>query len=262
MRLLMLIKGKWLVKYWGIRPNGVVHVGAHLAEESVTYSELSFGPCLWIEGNPKLIPHLRNKFTNTSDLVANAAIWEESDKSLTLNIASNSLSSSLFKWGLISEKYPSIHASETIEVRTKRLDEVIPTNFRFNFINLDIQGAELSALVSLGERINEVDYIFSEVSKIKLYKDQPLVYELDEFLHNSGFKREITCWVPFAGWGDALYIRRQIPGTSALMRAIGTVRTKSFHLKFASKKIVHYTFRVPRGFLKNIFKKKEKNDIT
>jgi len=252
----MLIEAKWLVRYWGIRPNGVVHVGAHLAEESVSYRELEFGPCLWVEANPRLIPNLLQIFQSTDDLVVQAAIWEESGKSLELNIANNSLSSSLFKFGLHSQKYPSVHMSETITVLTKRLDEVIPKDFKFNFVNLDIQGAELSALKSLGERITEVDYIFSEVNKSELYKDAPNVSELDDFLEKNGFEREITCWVPFAGWGDALYIRKQLSSSTAFLKAIGTAQTKSFHLKYIFKKIVHYSFRIPRGFIRNLFRQR------
>jgi FkbM family methyltransferase len=249
----MLIKAKWLVRYWGIRPNGVVHVGAHLAEESMSYAKLDFGPCLWVEANPRLIPNLLQKFQSTDDLVIQAAIWEESGQSLELNIANNSLSTSLFKFGSHAKRYPSVHMSETIKVHTKRLDEVIPQNFKFNFVNLDIQGAELSALKSLGERISEVDYIFSEVNKSELYKDAPNVSELDSFLQKCGFKREITCWVPFAGWGDALYIRNQVSSSTAFLKVIGTAQTKVFHLKYAYKKIVHYVFRIPRGFIGNLF---------
>lgn len=251
----MLIKAKWLVRYWEARPNGVVHVGAHLAEESASYKELGFGPCLWVEANPKLVPYLQEKFKTTDDLVIQAAVWEKSGKTLELNIANNSLSSSLFNFGLHSKKYPSVKMNEAIEVETKRLDEIIPNEFKFNFINLDIQGAELSALKSLGIRIHEVDYIFTEVNKLELYKGAPRIGELDSYLAKFGFKRVVTCWVPFAGWGDAFYINQKGKKANSFKAIVGYLLTKKFHIVYIYKKIVHYLVRIPNGYISSRFGK-------
>ena len=247
----MLISAEWLIRFWGVQPKGVVHVGAHLAEESPSYIKHNFGPCVWVEANPRLIPFLEEKLKKTDDFVIESAIWEESGRKLDLNIANNSLSTSLFEFGLHSEKYPSVKTSEIISVTTKRLDEVLPKNFLFNFVNLDIQGAELSALKSLGSRINEVDYIFTEVNKRELYKSAPTVKQLDDFLFKEGFKRVVTCWVPLAGWGDAFYVRDSLKSNNFVLRSLGTVATKNFHIRYVAKKIIQYTYRIPRGYLIN-----------
>lgn len=251
----MLIEAKILCKYWMVKPKGVVHVGAHTGEESRNYNELVFGPCLWVEANPNLIPHLREKFKDTNDLVVQAAIWDESGKTLDFNVANNSLSSSLFTFGLDSKRYPSLFMSETISIQTKRLDEIIPKDFIFNFVNLDIQGAELSAIKSLGERIKDVDYIFSEVNRKEIYEGAPNVFEIDSYLKQFEFERVVTCWVPFAGWGDALYVRRPLLKANLVRRRIGSFVTKGFHIRYISKKIIHYSVRIPKGYLVNKFSK-------
>ena len=48
--------------------------------------------------------------------------------------------------------------------------------------------------------------MYLEVNEKELYKNCGLINEIDAFLANYGFKREITCMTPH-GWGDALYIK-------------------------------------------------------
>ncbi len=246
----MLIKADWLIRYWGVKPEGVVHVGAHLAEELSSYKRLNFGTCLWVEANPNLIPILKRKLANTKDILVEAAVWEESGKKVDLNIASNSLSTSLFEFGLHRQIYPSVITSEVISVQTRRLDEIIPLSYKFNFINLDIQGAEMSALKSLGSRTPEVHYIFSEVNKKNLYKDAPSVRALDEFLGNLGFKRQITFWVPFAGWGDALYVSEKVNKNSPVLRLIGKAKVQITRTYYILSKTWRVIYIVPAASIK------------
>jgi hypothetical protein len=56
----------------------------------------------------------------------------------------------------------------------------------------------------MGERINSVKWIYTEVNKRMLYEGIPLVNELDEFLGSHKFRRVATSWFG-KGWGDALY---------------------------------------------------------
>jgi hypothetical protein len=76
-----------------------------------------------------------------------------------------------------------------------------------NFINLDIQGAELPAIKGLGKLLKLVDYIFVEVNRREVYMNCTIVSDLDSFLSENGFKRVTTRWYFRQGWGDALYIR-------------------------------------------------------
>ena len=46
------------------------------------------------------------------------------------------------------------------EILSKILDKY--SNIDFNFMNLNIQGTELKALIGLGEKIKNFDYIFEK----------------------------------------------------------------------------------------------------
>ncbi len=77
---------------------------------------------------------------------------------------------------------------------------------RYDFINLDIQGAELKALKGADKILPYIKAIYTEVSTKELYKNCVLLPELDEFLEKNGFKR-IIINMTHNYWGDALYIK-------------------------------------------------------
>ena len=77
---------------------------------------------------------------------------------------------------------------------------------RFNFANLDIQGAEYQALIGFGDIIDNFDYIYIEVNVKELYKSIKLLPELDKFLESKGFKRKELKMTKH-GWGEAFYVR-------------------------------------------------------
>jgi hypothetical protein len=90
-----------------------------------------------------------------------------------------------------------------IKQKTQRLDNFFEENkieFKFNFINLDIQGAELKALKSMEKYLDKVNYIYTEVNIKHLYKNCALMNEIDDYLSKFGFKRVETNMTRM-GWG-------------------------------------------------------------
>lgn len=213
----MLIKRFQLQYIWGIKPNHVVHVGAHLAEEFEYYKKLGVKKTLWIEAMPHLIKSLQAKFENDlCNLVYSAAIVDKDDVDIVLNETNNSQSSSVLLLKEHSLIYPQIINVATHSVKGQMLDSVLKKlNFVPNLLVLDIQGAELLALKGAINTLNKLDYIFLEVNLKELYKDCPLIQEIDEFLDKYDFVRADTClwrskrWIgKNHGWGDALYVKK------------------------------------------------------
>ena len=112
---------------------------------------------------------------------------------------------------LHSKYYPSITVIEKLQVNTKRIDSLINENNikieNYDFVNLDIQGAELLALKGFGDLLNHVKFIYTEINTNNLYKNCALVNEIDDFLLKYGFNRVETVMTG-AEWGDALYIKK------------------------------------------------------
>ena len=206
----MLISVPELQKWFKLTPSTILHVGAHLAEENDAYRAAGWGfkdKIIWVESQANLILELRDKLDPEHNEIIQATVWHENDIELEFNVSSNSQSSSILKFGTHAKDYPEISYVQKSIVRTKRLDAIIPINQKLDFINLDIQGAELSALKGLGEHLWNVKYIYSEVNKKQVYLGCPHVNEVDNFLRKYGFRRIATRWVFKKGWGDALWVR-------------------------------------------------------
>jgi FkbM family methyltransferase len=216
----VLIPPHVLREQFGVSPSGVLHVGAHMAEEQSAYREENFGRIIWVEAQPLLVAALRKQAAASGDLVLEGAVWGSSGVSKILHITNNGQSSSLYELAEHSHEYPSIVRVDEIEVSTVRLDRLLSSSEKFDFLNLDVQGAELEALMGLGGMLSQVKWVYSEVNRSELYSGIPLVAELDNFLKQEGFVRVCTAWTT-AGWGDALYCRRSFSPKFLLFRIRG-----------------------------------------
>lgn len=78
----------------------------------------------------------------------------------------------------------------------------------YNFINIDIQGAELLAFTGASEILKNIQGIYTKVNFKELYKNCALVHELDHYLLKFGFVRILTNNDMHSSWGDALYIKK------------------------------------------------------
>ena len=210
----MYISVKLLTKVWKINPQSIIHVGAHNAEEYDEYERYNWigtdnRRAIWVEAQKNLALNLRKRLPVDRNIISNFAVWHTDFLKLDLNIASSSQSSSLFDFDEHLIEYPMIQMISTEEVSTRRLDSIInESHLNPDFLNLDVQGAELVALQSLGDKIKKFKWIYTEVNFKSLYKNTPLVGDLDEYLSTHEFKRIATYRVSDAGWGDALYIKK------------------------------------------------------
>jgi FkbM family methyltransferase len=175
----------------------VLHVGAHEAEEADLYAGWG-AEVLWVEANPTLAARLTDR---GFDVVA-AAAWSQA-ATLTLHVASNGQSSSVYPMAGHTDHYPHITTIDTIEVPAVRLDSL---GWQPDFLNLDVQGAELEALKGATGILPGVRWVYTEVSAEELYAGQPLDSDVDRWLAGHGFVRDQVVWTAY-GWGDALYVR-------------------------------------------------------
>ena len=198
------------VRLHNLKPNGVLHVGAHEAEEVDEYIANGFAeriPIIWVEAQTDLAENLKVKLDPAKNKVYCAVAWDVDGVEKIFNVTSKSASSSLFDLDEHKSLYPEIDIVQKIQVTTRRLDSTLSSSDTFDFVVLDIQGAESQAIKGLGKRINTVNWIFTEVSKRELYSGATLYKDLDSQLSELGFKRVFTAWDRRAGWGDALYAR-------------------------------------------------------
>jgi|688.fasta_scaffold276923_2 FkbM family methyltransferase len=234
----MLIPAQTIYKYLNITPKTILHIGAHLGEEYNDYKKLGWGSNLtiWVESEPDLVLQLKNKLDLANNLVILCTAWSQTGLTLNFNVTSNSQSSSLLELDLHKTLYPEISVIKTIPKITQRIDEILPSGFSPEFLNLDIQGVEKEALIGCGDLLQDVKYIYSEVNKVSVYQNCTMVWDLDEYLSNIGFRRILTSWHENDGWGDALYVNFK----KVKISKIRVLRAKFFLFIIKYKKIFFY----------------------
>jgi FkbM family methyltransferase len=188
-------------------------VGAHQAEEAVEYVQNGLAdsnPVIWVEAQHKLVEELKSKLDPIGNRIYCGVAWDQNGITKVFNVTSKSASSSLFELGKHQEYYPEIGVVQKIEVTTIRLDTLLSDRDVFDFVVLDIQGAESQAIDGLGRRIENVNWIYTEVSRKELYAGATTFTNLERQLKDLGFTRVFTAWDRRAGWGDALYARASV----------------------------------------------------
>jgi FkbM family methyltransferase len=206
----MLINFKYIVEKYG-KPKGIIHIGAHCMEERSDYLSEGLDNTIWLEANPKTYEYVKSIVTlNESEKLYNFAISDIDNTIYDLNVTNNGQSSSILELDLHKKHHPGIYVTEVLKVPSKRMDSLIAEENidirNYDFINLDIQGAELLALKGFGNFLNKISKVYVEVNTNYLYKNCSLIQEIDDYLSKFKFKRVETNMTQFE-WGDAFYVK-------------------------------------------------------
>lgn len=206
----MLMSFPDLVDRYSLKIHGVVHAGAHLAEEAPLYQELGVGPVTWIEGNPLVIVKLAGILeAYPGQRLIQALLWEEDGIEKTFNVTNyDGMSSSLLEFGTHPTFSPDTVFVDHLMLHTRTIDSIASDvgGLEANFLNMDLQGVEGPVLRGASKFLKQIDYIITEVNCAEVYVGATQISELDEIL--SEFERVETYWVPNQNWGDSLYCRR------------------------------------------------------
>jgi FkbM family methyltransferase len=202
----MLIDIGFLNKKYNLKIKGILHVGAHECEELDSYKRIGVNEenIIWIEGNKAIAERMQKIVKNVYNLLVS-----DVEEEVEFIITNNGQSSSILELDEHKKEHPQVYEIARTKQMTQRLDNFFVKNgieYKYNFLNFDIQGAELKALKSMEKYLNQVDYIYTEVNIKYLYKNCALMSEIDEYLSRFGFKRVETNMTRM-GWGDAFYIK-------------------------------------------------------
>lgn len=205
----MLMSLAELVDKYRMEVSGVLHVGAHLAEEADVYEGLGMHDVWWVEANPAVIPVIEERLSilyPTQKLVQ-GLVYAVNGVLLDFNVTNyDGMSSSILEFGTHPSFSPDTVFVDKLKLVSTTIDTIVRENdVKANFLVMDLQGAELLALQGATEFLYDVDYIMTEVNQDQVYVGCAQVGELDEYL--DAFNRVETYWVPGQGWGDALYVR-------------------------------------------------------
>lgn len=201
-----LIKRVLQVK--NINITGCLHIGAHECEELQFYNYIGLKneDVIWIDGISIKVYEARNRGIPN---VYHGVITDKDDEEVEFNVSNNIQSSSILELGTHSVEHPHVVYIDKLKQKSITIDTFYERNkidaSKYNFWNIDIQGAELLALKGGIQSLKHVKALYLEVNERELYKNCGLINDIDAFLLEHNFKRILT-HMTCHGWGDALYI--------------------------------------------------------
>jgi FkbM family methyltransferase len=211
----MLIPYNEIIEKWDLSLKNILHVGAHEGEEHDAYFENGAESVIWIEANPSIAEALSKK-VDARNKVFIEVISDVDGNEVEFNFTNNGQSSSILKLGTHKQLFPSIVVTDIKKMKTKSIETLfIENNLSLkdiDFVNLDIQGAELLALKGMGADIKNIKAIYTEVNTEYVYEDCALMTQIDDYLANFNFARVATKMWQDHPWGDALYINKEVNG--------------------------------------------------
>jgi FkbM family methyltransferase len=81
----------------------------------------------------------------------------------------------------------------TAKLPMHRLDDVIDDVSAYDFMKLDVQGAELEVLEGAPNTLKHLRFVFAEVTLRQYNKGAPLFYEVHHYMHEKGFQMVDLC---------------------------------------------------------------------
>jgi FkbM family methyltransferase len=218
---------KNILDYGGLRDvprRGIVHVGADVGQEVEQYLAYGFAKIILVEANPEPYRTLVVKFgADPRITIFNCAICDCEgwiDFHLHTSRSGSTEPASLLAMKRFREIVKTLHTAATIRVFATTLDALFAANgldpAGYNFLNLDIQGAELLALQGASGVLRTMDAVISEVALIELYEGAPLEPDIVRFLEQHGFDKKLAVYhtlydnnSTFPAWGECLFIKRR-----------------------------------------------------
>lgn len=200
--------GMFKENFWGVsnvnkeKLRGVIHVGAHDLAEAKDYWPLFGENVIIIEANPNSFNDWVKPACNHYGWWAILAAATSKNGPVDLYVDGNPDNSSLHGRG------------KSISVPGARLDALILGSDRdvahYNFLNIDVEGAELEVLKGSEELLKQIDFILLEVSTVKRFSDKDALFdELQDWLWDRGFRVELVDGgLTERKWGDALFVRQ------------------------------------------------------
>jgi len=250
-----------------IIPKGVIHVGTFSGLEIEYYKRIGFKRILIIEANPNAFNKIKKYYQNEKNIIiVNAAISEYNSSILFRLTSGDEQQSSILKMKKYRDYYPSVKEVNDIKVKSRTLDHLLlelnVSARNYNFLNLNTQGIELSALRGSVDLLKHIEVINTEFYLEELYENCCKLKEVDDFLFFQQFNLKSLSLKENNTWGNAFYIKKPIVYMSSLGKngRLGNQMFQYFFMRIFAKKYGHLLC-TPKWIGQNIFQISDPNTL-
>lgn len=202
-----------LKKEFQLGVRGMIQVGSFVVKEYPILQEVGFTDYIFIEANSLLIDKLKEN-VDPGCHIFNELITDVDGKEHDFNISNHVQASSILKFNKHKEYYPNLSdVVETIAMKGITMDSLIKRESidmnLFNFLMIDVQGAEMFVLRGFEKNLQYIKYIYTELNYDVMYEGCCLEKDLTAYLKEHGFYLAKSFDTGY-GWGDGLYIREGV----------------------------------------------------
>jgi FkbM family methyltransferase len=196
-----------------LKIKGLLQVGSFNADEYAPFKEMGVSNFVFIDANPDVIPSLQSTLGEDC-IILNYLISDKDNEIYTFNIANHAQSSSILKFDKHTIYHPEYsNVVKTIQLSSITLDSLIiheKLNMSlYNFLMMDIQGAEMMALRGFEKNLRYIDYIYTELNFDSMYEGCCLEPQFTQYLESKDYKL-VSFFDTGYGWGDGLYIKQNL----------------------------------------------------
>jgi FkbM family methyltransferase len=214
----MLISLQEILAKYDLKPKGVIHAGAHWAEEHDDYVKCGIERFVYIEPCRDAFAVMCNKFNINSNTIVfhteklslfnYACGSEEKEEVMYVSHQNQGQSNSLLKPEGHLTQHPEIIFDDAEMVKVVPLDNLPIQKEKYDMLVLDVQGFEGEVLKGATETLKHIDIIYTEVNRGQTYAGNMEIDEMDSLLAQYGFERKETFWPsPNWTWGDCVYLK-------------------------------------------------------
>lgn len=209
----MLISLPIILQKYNFRPKGVIHVGAHWAEENNDYINAGIIYKAYIEPCNEAFNILVEKVKHDKNAVCYKYACGSENTEMEINVSHNNQgqSNSLLKPLLHLRQHPEVVFTEKETVKVSTLDNLPINRTLYDFLVMDCQGFEGEVLKGSTETLAHIKMIYTEVNRGETYENNMLIENMDKYLEPFGFERKETYWPsPNWTWGDSVYVHKSL----------------------------------------------------
>lgn len=152
------------------------------------------GPIWCFEPNRSCIQILNDMAKQDSSLRVFPLGTGSAEQKLELQVAGSdgNMGSLLPQTALMAERFRSAHVREKYEVSVRRLDEILDSEgigrSESIFLKMDTQGFDCETFKGLGDRVNQVVAVKTELSVRQIYEGAPPHWEMLDLLRQHDFE--------------------------------------------------------------------------
>jgi FkbM family methyltransferase len=208
-----------LERYYRLKPNGIIHVGANKGQEVEAYRESGIRPVVLIEPLPEAFTALLKAVDGEVGFFPVQACCDATgDRVVDFHVSTgDGQSSSYLKPTGHLDVAPYVKFDQVMKLKTSTLDEVVAELgktqaidvYNLDYLAIDTQGAERDVLIGAKKTLAAVKFVWLEVTFGSLYAEDCNVYQMIKFMRMLGFDL-YHLLIGRQPWGDALFIREGI----------------------------------------------------